>query len=57
MDYLLIEKHGELKDLRFSAHSGQLKQVHKIKLVKKVIAQILTTLKKTPQETPAGKTK
>lgn len=41
----LAEKRGELSALRFSAHSGQLKQVHKISLVKKDIAKILTALK------------
>ena len=43
---LLAQKYAELKDLRFSAHSGQLKQVRKIKLVKRDIAKILTIFKK-----------
>ena len=43
---MLAEKRGELRDLRFSAHSGQLKQVKKIENVKKTIARILTTLNK-----------
>jgi len=42
---LLAEKRGQLKELRFSAHSAQLKQVHKIDLAKKEIAQILTALR------------
>lgn len=42
---LLSEKRKELENLRFSAHGGQLKQVHKISLVKKDIARILTVLK------------
>lgn len=41
----LAEKRGELSSLRFSAKSGQLKQVNKISLVKKDIAKILTALK------------
>jgi ribosomal protein L29 len=42
---MLAVKRGELKDLRFAASASQLKQVHKISLVKKEIAQILTVLK------------
>ena len=49
LNELLAQKNGELKDLRFSAHSGQLKQVHKIKLVKREIAKILTVFKTKKQ--------
>jgi len=45
----LSQKYAELKDLRFSAASGQLKQVHKIKLVKREIAKILTVFKTKKQ--------
>lgn len=43
---LLFEKRQELQNLYFQAHSRQLKQVHKISSVKRVIARISTLLKK-----------
>ncbi|KKR35137.1 MAG: 50S ribosomal protein L29 [Candidatus Magasanikbacteria bacterium GW2011_GWA2_40_10] len=42
---LLSESRQELQSLSFQAHSRQLKQVHKINSVKKIIAQISTLLK------------
>lgn len=41
---LLSESRQELQSLSFQAHSRQLKQVHKINSVKKIIAQISTLL-------------
>jgi len=43
---LLSETRHELQTLNFQAHSRQLKQVHKINLAKKIIAQISMLLKK-----------
>jgi len=42
---LLSEVRHELQNLRFQAHSRQLKQVHKINLAKKTIARISMLLK------------
>ena len=42
---LLSETMHELQNLRFQAHSRQLKQVHKINSTKKVIARISMLLK------------
>lgn len=46
LNELLSENRQELQNLYFQAHGRQLKQVHKINLVKKVIARISTLLKK-----------
>ncbi len=43
---LLSANRQELQSLYFQAHGRQLKQVHKINLVKKVIAKISTLLNK-----------
>jgi ribosomal protein L29 len=46
---LLADQRAELQSLNFQAHNRQLKQVHKIQLVKKTIARIsmlLTNLKR-----------
>lgn len=43
---LLSENRQELQNLYFQAHGRQLKQVHKINSVKKVIARISTLLRK-----------
>ena len=43
---LLSENRQELQNLYFQAHGRQLKQVHKINSVKKVIARISALLKK-----------
>jgi large subunit ribosomal protein L29 len=37
---LLADQRAELQSLNFQAHNRQLKQVHKIQLVKKTIARI-----------------
>ncbi len=37
---LLADHRAELQSLNFQAHNRQLKQVHKIKLVRKTIARI-----------------
>ncbi len=37
---LLAEQEHEVRDLRFKAYSRQLKQVHKVALLKKTIARI-----------------
>lgn len=44
---MLLEKREELRNLRFSASSHQLKQVHKIKEIKRDISRILTALKES----------
>ncbi len=41
---LLAEKREELRELRFKVAANQLKQVHKIRVVRTEIAQILTLL-------------
>ena len=46
LEELLSENRRELQDLYFQAHGRQLKQVHKINLIKKAIARISTLLKK-----------
>ena len=46
---LLADQRAELQSLNFQAHNRQLKQVHKIQLVKKTIARIsmlLTNIKR-----------
>ena len=46
---LLADQKAELQSLNFQAHNRQLKQVHKIQLVKKTIARIsmlLTNIKR-----------
>lgn len=43
---LLSETRHELQNLRFQAHSRQLKQMHKINSVKKVIARVSMLLHK-----------
>ncbi|PIT88455.1 MAG: 50S ribosomal protein L29 [Candidatus Magasanikbacteria bacterium CG10_big_fil_rev_8_21_14_0_10_36_32] len=43
---LLTEQKNELRQLRFKIQSQQLKQVNKIKIVKKIIARINTVLTK-----------
>lgn len=40
----LTSSKAEIVDLRFKAHSGALKQVHKIKSMRKDIARILTKM-------------
>jgi len=41
---LLQEKQHALRELTFQAHEGQLKQVHKIKRTRTIIARIQTIL-------------
>jgi len=41
---MLAEKRTELKDLRFKIASNQLKAVNQVKLVRQVIARVLTLL-------------
>lgn len=41
---ILREKRDELRELRFKVHEGQLKQMDKIKKVKKDIARVLTVI-------------
>jgi ribosomal protein L29 len=41
---VLTSSKADLVDLRFKAHSGALKQVHKIKSARKDIARILTKM-------------
>lgn len=41
---MLAEKRTELKDLRFKIASHQLKAVHQVKLVRQMIARVLTLL-------------
>lgn len=41
---LLAEKRRELRELRFKVHERQLNAVHKMKLVKRDIARILTVI-------------
>lgn len=45
LEELLSENRNELRSLLFQTHSRQLKQVHKIDLVKKTIARISMALK------------
>ncbi len=45
LEELLSETRNELRSLLFQTHSRQLKQVHKIDLVKKTIARITMALK------------
>jgi len=44
LNELLAEQKNELRQLRFKIQSQQLKQVNKIKIVKKIIARINTLL-------------
>lgn len=41
---MLAQKRNDLREMRFKAHSGQLKQVRDMRSVRKEIAQILTAL-------------
>lgn len=41
---LLTQKRDELRELRFKASNGQLKQVREMRVVRKHIARILTAL-------------
>lgn len=41
---MLAEKREELRELRFKVAANQLKQVHKIRIVRTDIAQIMTRL-------------
>lgn len=43
---LLNEQRSELQQLNFQDQTGQLKQVRKIRVIKKQIAQIMTLLNK-----------
>lgn len=44
LEKLLGEKREELRELRFKVAANQLKQVHKVRVVRTEIAQILTLL-------------
>jgi large subunit ribosomal protein L29 len=44
LQHELKDKQSELEQLRFQVTSGALKQVHKIKVVKKEIARIKTAM-------------
>jgi len=44
LNELLAEQKNELRQLRFKIQSQQLKQVNKVKIVKKIIARINTLL-------------
>ncbi len=46
LNELLAEQKNELRQLRFKIQSQQLKQVNKVKIVKKIIARINTLLTK-----------
>lgn len=43
---MLREKRDELRELRFKTHEGQLKQLDKVKKLKKDIARVLTVINK-----------
>lgn len=43
---LLAEAQAKIRDLRFSAHEGQLKNVREFRATKKLIARIQTLLAK-----------
>ncbi|MBI2037489.1 MAG: 50S ribosomal protein L29 [Candidatus Magasanikbacteria bacterium] len=45
LEELLSENRNELRSLLFQAHGRQLKQVHKVGMVKKTIARISLALK------------
>ena len=45
LEELLSENRNELRSLLFQTHGRQLKQVHKIDLIKKTIARITMALK------------
>lgn len=47
---LLAQQRHELHSLSFQAHNRQLKQVHKIDLVKKTIARITMLLKQKEKD-------
>ncbi len=47
LNEMLLEKREGLRNLRFSAFSHQLKQVHKIKQIKRDISRVLTALKES----------
>ena len=47
---LLKTQRQELQDLSFQAHNRQLKQVHKIDLIKKTVARISMLLKQTTKK-------
>lgn len=44
LNELLVEQKNELRQLRFKIQSQQLKQVNKVKIVKKIVARINTLL-------------
>lgn len=46
LNELLAEQKNELRQLRFKIQSQQLKQVNKVKIVKKIIARVNTLLAK-----------
>jgi len=52
---LLSEQRQEMHSLYFQAHNRQLKQVHKIDLVKKTIARISMLLKQKAKELKISK--
>ena len=49
---LLSESRGKLRDLRFKDASKQLKDVREIRVVKKIIARVLTLLSSQKVKTP-----
>jgi ribosomal protein L29 len=53
---LLIEKRNDVRDFRFRASEGQLKNVRGIREAKKTIAHILTELKNRATLAPQKKT-
>ena len=52
---LLMEKHQQIRELRFKVHEKQLKNVREIKKTKAVIARILTLINKMYGQNSKGK--
>ena len=50
LEKMLVEARNKLRDLKFKLASNQLKQVHEVKKVKKLIARIRTALGQLEQE-------